>query len=199
MDKNPDLNFGKVLLKIARESINNKINNLAINKNLDEYQNEIKVQLQINAAVFVTITINHQLRGCIGSLFGYRPLIDDLIDNAISAAFRDPRFPPLTKAEFNKIIIEVSLLTPPTQLNFNNRNDALAKLRPEIDGVILSEGNNRSTFLPQVWEQLPNPDVFIDHLLQKAGLPSGYWSEKVKLETYQVKKWSENSIDSSQK
>ena len=148
-------------------------------------------ELHQPGATFVTLTQNGQLRGCIGSLEAWRPLLADVQENATSAAFRDPRFKPLIEDELARTRVEVSLLTPPEPFNFTSEADALARLRPALDGIIFSAGNRRSTFLPQVWEQLPNPVDFMAHLKQKAGLPANYWGSDVKLVRYAVKKWKE--------
>ena len=148
-------------------------------------------ELLKNAATFVTLTQNGQLRGCIGSLQAYRPLLDDIRENACNAAFRDPRFKPLSAEELPATRVEVSLLTPAVAMQFSSEADALAQLRPNIDGIIFSAGSRRSTFLPQVWEQLPKPADFMAHLKQKAGLPATYWGSDVKLERYTVEKWKE--------
>jgi AmmeMemoRadiSam system protein B/AmmeMemoRadiSam system protein A len=142
-------------------------------------------------ATFVTLTQAGDLRGCIGSLEAHRPLERDVRANAVAAAFRDPRFPPLSLAELPHTRVEVSLLTPPQAMNFSDEADALRQLRPNIDGVILIAGHRRSTFLPQVWEQLPEPRMFMAHLKQKAGLPADWWSTEVKLQRYEVRKWKE--------
>lgn len=147
--------------------------------------------LDAPGATFVTLTLDGALRGCIGSLEAWRSLRDDVSDNARNAAFRDPRFPALTADEWPKIRIEVSLLTSPQTISFSNQADALAQLRPDIDGVIFSAGGRRATFLPQVWEQLPDPATFMAHLKRKAGLPPDYWGADVRLERYQVRKWKE--------
>ena len=143
------------------------------------------------AATFVTLTQGGALRGCIGSLEAWRPLRQDVQQNALAAAFDDPRFKPLAADELDLTRVEVSLLTPAEPMTFSNEADALAQLRPNIDGVIFSVGSRRSTFLPQVWEQLPNPGLFMAHLKQKAGLPADYWSSGVQLARYTVKKWKE--------
>ncbi|TAJ77592.1 MAG: AmmeMemoRadiSam system protein A [Gallionellaceae bacterium] len=142
-------------------------------------------------ATFVTLTLHEQLRGCIGSLEAYRALIDDVRHNAIAAAFRDPRFHPLTAQEFAGIRLEVSLLAAAQALRFTGEQDAVAQLRPGLDGVILELGTHRGTFLPQVWEQLPDPRVFMAHLKNKAGLPQDFWSEDIRLSRYTVQKWHE--------
>ncbi|NJD24333.1 MAG: AmmeMemoRadiSam system protein A [Betaproteobacteria bacterium] len=148
-------------------------------------------ELQESGATFVTLTQDGALRGCIGSLQAWRPLRADVEDNARNAAFRDPRFPRLAADELPATRVEVSLLTPAQPMTFTGEADALAQLRPGIDGVIFSAGGRRATFLPQVWEQLPDPAVFMAHLKQKAGLPPGYWGPDVRLERYQVRKWKE--------
>jgi AmmeMemoRadiSam system protein A len=142
-------------------------------------------------AVFVTLTQNGQLRGCIGSLEAHRSLFNDLQSNARAAAFKDPRFPPLTQKELAGIQVEVSLLSPATSIQFTDEDDALAQLRPGIDGVILEHGWHRATFLPQVWEQLPDPRDFISHLKRKAGLAVDFWADDLHLSRYLVEKFKE--------
>ena len=149
--------------------------------------------LALPGATFVTLTQNGELRGCIGSLEAHRPLDKDVRANAVAAAFSDPRFPPLTLAELPHTRVEVSLLTAPTPMSFNSEEDALRQLRPNVDGIILIAGHRRSTFLPQVWEQLPAPRQFLAHLKQKAGLPPDWWSTEVQLQRYEVQKWKEAS------
>ena len=176
--------LGTSLLTLARNAI-------AVRLNLAEIVAVDAPELLKNAATFVTLTQNGQLRGCIGSLQAYRPLADDIRENACNAAFRDPRFKPLSADELPVTRVEVSLLTAAEAMQFSSEADALAQLRPDIDGIIFSAGSHRSTFLPQVWEQLPNPADFMAHLKQKAGLPATYWGSDVKLERYSVKKWNE--------
>lgn len=150
--------------------------------------------LDLPGATFVTLTQEAQLRGCIGSLEAHRPLDQDVRANAVAAAFRDPRFPPLTLAELPRTRVEVSLLTAPQPITFSDEADALRQLRPNVDGIIFIAGQRRSTFLPQVWEQLPDPRQFIAHLKQKAGLAADYWSSEVQLQRYEVQKWKEAPI-----
>ncbi len=150
-------------------------------------------ELHEMGATFVTLTQRGDLRGCIGSLEARRPLLKDVQENACSAAFRDPRFEPLSADEWPLTRVEVSLLTPPEPLAFHDEADALARLRPNIDGVIFSADNRRSTFLPQVWEQLPEPADFMARLKHKAGLPANYWGPDVRLERYTVRKWKETA------
>jgi AmmeMemoRadiSam system protein A len=147
--------------------------------------------LDVPVACFVTLTRQGHLRGCIGSLEAYRPLLQDLEQNARAAAFRDPRFPPLLEEELDHVRVEVSLLSLPEPLPYIDEADVLAQLRPGIDGLIFEAQGHRSTFLPQVWEQLPDPRDFLDHLKQKAGLPAHYWSNEVRLSRYTVEKFKE--------
>jgi AmmeMemoRadiSam system protein B/AmmeMemoRadiSam system protein A len=142
-------------------------------------------------ATFVTLTQNGALRGCIGSLEAHRPLDRDVRANAVAAAFNDPRFPSLTLTEFPHTRVEVSLLSAPTPMAFGSEAEALRQLRPHVDGLILSAGHRRSTFLPQVWDQLPEPRRFLAHLKQKAGLPADWWSSDVGLQRYEVRNWKE--------
>ena len=133
------------------------------------------------------------MRGCIGTLEAHRPLGLDVRENAVAAAFRDPRFMPLTLAEFEEIRVEVSLLSPTEALAVMSEAHALASLRPGIDGVVFEYGHYRSTFLPQVWEQLPDPAEFLAHLKRKAGLAADFWADQVRLSRYTVTKWKEGS------
>jgi len=180
----PDL--GSVLLQLARAAIAGRFGQAApATADLPE--------LHQPGATFVTLTQHGQLRGCIGSLEAWRPLLTDVQENALAAAFRDPRFDPLRAEEWPLTRVEVSLLTAPEPMNFRDEADALAQLRPLVDGVIFTAGRRRSTFLPQVWEQLPEPRQFMAHLKQKAGLSASYWGSDVRLERYAVQKWKEAS------
>jgi len=142
--------------------------------------------LSADGASFVTLTRNGQLRGCIGSLVASRPLRDDVIDNAQLAALNDPRFLPLSARDLPAIAIEVSVLSPSEPMEFTSHEDALAQLRPGIDGVIMSAGRRRATFLPQVWDELASPELFMAHLMRKAGLSPTYWGDDVRLSRYTV-------------
>lgn len=177
---------GSVLLPLARAAIAADLGRPA--------QPGIHAQwLDAPGASFVTLTSDGRLRGCIGSLLAYRSLREDVADNARAAAFRDRRFPPLVASEFDQIRLEVSVLTEPEPLSFTDVHDALAQLRPGIDGVVLRRGTQRATFLPQVWEQLPQPSVFLKSLLIKAGLTG--WDSQITLERYQVQAWTEPQGD----
>jgi uncharacterized protein len=143
------------------------------------------------AACFVTLIQRQALRGCIGSLEPTRTLLDDVRANALAAAFQDPRFEPLAAAELAVTRIEVSVLSPLTELRFAGEADALAQLRPGLDGVVLRCDGRRSTFLPQVWDDLATPSLFLGELKRKAGFPADFWSEDLRLFRYRVEKWAE--------
>lgn len=153
--------------------------------------------LQQNAATFVTLMMHGQLRGCIGSLQACRALREDVEVNAVAAAMRDPRFALLTAAELDQTLISVSLLSPMQPLPFESQAEALARLRPGIDGIVLEFDAHRSTFLPQVWEQLPTADTFMAQLKRKAGLPVEFWSDRIRLQRYTVAKWEESDVPAS--
>ncbi len=142
-------------------------------------------------AAFVTLTQHGELRGCVGSLDARRALRADIEANAQAAAFRDPRFAPLGLREYAYTDIEVSVLSALTIIEFAGQQQALGELRPGVDGVVFEFGARRSTFLPQVWEQLPEPRLFLAQLTQKAGLPAGFWDDDIKLWRYTVTKWRE--------
>jgi AmmeMemoRadiSam system protein A len=150
-------------------------------------------------ACFVTLTQNGQLRGCIGSLQAHRSLLADVKNNAVSAAFHDPRFVPLTRDELGITEIEVSLLSAVQPMPVKDEADALAQLRPGVDGVIFEYGHYRSTFLPQVWEQLPQPNEFLNALKRKAGLAADFWAEGVKLSRYTVTQYCEQKHSGDQR
>ena len=148
--------------------------------------------LEAKGASFVTLMQWGRLRGCVGSLSAERCLRADVEHNALAAAFRDPRFAPLSRSELPEIEVEVSLLSPLEPIVFESESHALGQLRPGVDGVLLEYGGRRGTFLPQVWEQLPEPTAFLAHLKQKAGLPAGFWVAELKLSRYTVSKWRES-------
>lgn len=179
-----DTQLGQVLLAQARKAIADALG-------LPAPAAPDHPQLAERGATFVTLTLDGELRGCIGSLNAHRPLGQDVRDNAVSAALRDPRFPPLTAAEFASVQVEVSLLTEPDFIEFRDEADALAQLVPGRDGVIFFNGCQRATFLPQVWEQLPERRLFMAALKQKAGLPPDFWGPNVMIARYQVQKWHE--------
>jgi AmmeMemoRadiSam system protein B/AmmeMemoRadiSam system protein A len=181
------LDPGDVLIPIARSAIGGVLG-------LGFDTREDHAFLHEVGATFVTLTRHGKLRGCIGTLQAHRKLLEDVKANAKAAAFLDPRFEPLTGTELRTTRIEVSLLTAPEPVSFATQDEALAMLRPGVDGVILEYGGKRGTFLPQVWEQLPDPRVFFAHLKQKAGLPSDFWADGVRLSRYTVIKWVERGL-----
>lgn len=143
-------------------------------------------------ATFVTLLKEGQLRGCIGTLQAYRPLIADIRSNAVAAALHDSRFYAVELNELKKIQIEVSLISPPEVLPFSDENDLRHKLEPGVDGVTIQAGARQATFLPQVWEQLPTPAQFLAHLKLKAGVPSDTPMETFRVQRYRVQKWIES-------
>lgn len=142
-------------------------------------------------ASFVTLHSGGRLRGCIGTISAYRTLVDDVRGNAFNAAFRDPRFQPVTRREYAEVDLEVSLLSPPEPLVVSCEPDLLEQLRPGADGLLLEAGSHRATFLPQVWEQLPEPRDFVDHLKAKAGVGQVPWASDWRVSRYTVTAWSE--------
>lgn len=142
-------------------------------------------------ATFVTLLREGTLRGCIGSLEARRALAADVRANAVAAAFRDPRFPPLTAREFPETSVEVSLLSPSQRVAMVDEEDLLVQLRPGVDGLVLEYGHRRATFLPQVWESLPEPRHFLAALKRKAGLATDFWSAELSVARYSVIKWKE--------
>ena len=178
---------GQILLPLARSAIANALGQ-SLRASADA------AWLQEKGATFVTLMQGSELRGCIGTLEAHRPLLEDVQSNAISAAFRDPRFAPLQYAELRRTRVEVSLLSARAPIIFESEQHALAQLRPEVDGIIFEFGHYRSTFLPQVWEQLPDPETFMAHLKHKAGLAPNFWAVDVKLSRYTVAKWKESDL-----
>ena len=169
------------LLRVASDSIAHGLSN-GIPSNIDVagFSN----LLQEKAASFVTLKINRSLRGCIGSLQAIRPLVEDVSENAYAAAFRDPRFPPLASGELSAIDISISILSRPEPVIFHSEQDLINQLRVGIDGLILEEGKQRGTFLPAVWEALPDPVLFFRQLKIKAGLNPEYWSATLRVFRY---------------
>lgn len=178
----PDLQ--KTLLETSRKVILEKfIGKKLINKEalIKEYP-----ALAEPGAVFVTLNKANQLRGCIGSIQAYRSLLDDVIGNAALAAFNDPRFDSLQADELDDISLEISILSKPRKIDYNSINELKTKIKPFIDGVVLSKGYHRAVFLPQVWEQLPNFDIFFEHLCKKAGLSGNCLSNFPVIEIFNV-------------
>ena len=181
-----------VVLKLARAAIGEAV---GISQDVNwEKMLEANPWLEDEGAVFVTITINGNLRGCIGSLVAHRKLYEDIIYNARSAALNDPRFQPLSKEEFKLIKVEVSILSKPEPLIYDTIDSLKSRLRVGIDGVVLKLGNKQATFLPQVWEQLPTFELFFSHLCQKAGLPGDCLKRHPDILTYQVEEYNETTV-----
>jgi hypothetical protein len=180
----------EILLQLARFAISEVIGKPE-NLNVDTLIKD-NPWLEEERASFVTITIDgDKLRGCIGSLIAHRKLYLDVIHNAKSAAMHDPRFPPLTLKEFEQIKIEISLLTHPESISYDSPQTLKSKIRVGIDGVIIKNGTHQATFLPQVWEELPNFEVFFSHLCQKAGMSSDCLKNMPEILVYQVEKYKE--------
>ena len=171
------------LLDLAKSSIQHGLQTgRPLKINLADFPSE----LTEHRATFVTLQKHHQLRGCIGMLEAVRPMAEDIAENAFLAAFKDPRFPPLADDEFGELVIHLSILTPAEPVSFTSEQNLITQLQPGIDGLILEEGRRRGTFLPSVWEQLPEPEQFLRHLKQKAGLAPDYWSENIKISRYRT-------------
>ena len=148
--------------------------------------------LQRDGASFVTLTLGGQLRGCIGALEAYQPLVLDVQEHAAAAASEDYRFRPVRPEEVPLLTVEISRLTPTQALLYEDGRDLVNQLRPGLDGVLLKDGGRRATFLPQVWEKLPEPQDFLSHLCVKMGTPSDYWrTHKMDVYTYQVEEFKE--------
>ena len=180
---------GQVLLELARKTLETKLakGSAPLPSPPDD------PALSAKAATFVTLKIAGKLRGCIGSLEPDSPLWEGIRDNAINAAFHDHRFSPLTPEELPAVHLDISILSRAQPLHYDEPEDLPAKLRPGVDGVILRDGHWRATFLPQVWQQLPTAEQFLDHLCLKAGLAQGTWRQrKLEILTYQVQCFEED-------
>jgi len=161
------------LLDLARRSIESKL----FNKPFSVDESTIPESLKEELACFVTLHLSGDLRGCIGHIMPIQPLYKDVIENAKAAAFRDPRFPPLTESEWKKVDLEISILTRPTLFEYQSTTELIAFLKNHRPGVIISKNYNHATFLPQVWEELPLVDEFMAHLCLKAGLDENDWKQ----------------------
>ena len=149
---------------------------------------------QCHRASFITLKAEGALRGCIGSLEATCPLIIDVVNNAYQAAFADPRFLPLTWSEFRLLDIGISILTVPENIQFISEDDLIQKLRPGIDGLVIEERERRGTFLPSLWEELPDPRRFFRELKRKAGLPPDYWSDSLRVRRYTTESFHQDRI-----
>jgi AmmeMemoRadiSam system protein A len=178
------------LLQVARESIQYSLQHRhAMRVQSDAYDE----QLQQQGGSFVTLYKNGALRGCIGTLQPYQPLVSDVAEHARAAAFSDPRFPPVAVDELVDIVISISVLGEPGPINFSDEEDLISQLRPTQDGLIFEEGGHRGTFLPSVWESLPEPRQYLQQLKRKAGLPADYWSDSLKISRYTTQSFSEKA------
>lgn len=179
----------QTLLHIARQTLELGV----LKKPLPPLQlDSLSPALRENGASFVTLTKNGVLRGCIGTLEAYQPLAEDVREHTLDAALRDYRFPPVEPSETSKIKIEISRLTQPQPLTYEDVQDLLQRLRPGIDGVVLRDGFRKATFLPQVWEKLPDPVTFLNHLCEKMGAAPDLWRKKhLQVATYQVEEFHE--------
>jgi uncharacterized protein len=178
-----------LLLRLARQSIELAVNRRSLPQVLLD---EVSALLRENGASFVTLSIAGDLRGCIGALEPYQPLVQDVCEHAAAAAIEDYRFPPVTIEEIPLLEIEISRLTPPQRFVYTSPEELIQGLRPHIDGVVLRDGFRRSTFLPQVWEKIPDPAQFLSQLCQKMGAPANLWRRKtLEVYTYQVEEFRE--------
>lgn len=179
----------EILIRIAREAIEKAVRGDSPQK-LDI--DALPTSLQEHGASFVTLTINGRLRGCIGTLEAHQPLANDVQEHAIAAALHDFRFPPVRPEELSRIAIEVSVLSPNRPFQYEGSKELVEKLQPQIDGVILQDGFRKATFLPQVWDQLPDPAEFLTHLCVKMGAAGDLWRKKpLQVFTYQVQEFHE--------
>lgn len=179
-----DTSREQTLLHVARAAIAKELGFLSDNLPRPAWMEE-------PGATFVTLTLHGRLRGCIGSLEASQPLIDDVSQNAVAAAFQDPRFAPLTLDEFAEVIIDVALLSKPEPIRFTNEQDVLAQLNPGVDGVTLEYDSKRASFLPHAWADSPDPKVFLALLKEQVGLADDFWSDAIKLSRFTVRKWRE--------
>ena len=181
----------RTLLRLAREALEHGVKSNEVPP-LD--LSSLTPALREEGASFVTLTIHDQLRGCIGTLEPSQPLAEDVREHAIAAALKDPRFPPVREEEVNRIEIEISRLTRPVPLEYKDAHDLLSKLRPHIDGVILGAGSyHRATFLPQVWEKIPDPAEFLSNLCYKMGVDPDLWRwQHLEVFVYQVEEFHES-------
>ena len=183
------LDHQKILLQIAKESI---AHGLAASLPLPVDLKTLPQELSETRATFITLFMGENLRGCIGTLNAYQPLAQDVSEHAFAAAFRDPRFPPVTEKEKTELKIKISLLNPSEPMIFHSEEDLLNQLRPGIDGVVLAWGQHRGTFLPSVWDDVPDKKEFLAHLKIKARLAPDFWSDQIKAWRYTTETWGED-------
>lgn len=189
MDDNLSSEEKIYLLGLARQALEHGVSGIALPE-LDV--TSMPARLMTPGASFVTLTKNAELRGCIGSLEAVRPLAEDVRVHAVAAALEDYRFPPVNQSEVTQILIEISRLTVPKRINYRDTDELVKLLRPGLDGVVIQRGIQRATFLPQVWEKVPDVEIFLAMLCRKMGLSSDCWrGTDVKISTYRVEKFSE--------
>ncbi|MDJ0722625.1 MAG: AmmeMemoRadiSam system protein A [Desulfobacterales bacterium] len=181
----------RFLLDLARRTIEDELGMASSERVIPAVQT---AALTARRGVFVTLKSSGELRGCIGSLQAEQPLVDNVRANARNAAFNDPRFAPLTRDEWPRVQIEISVLSVPRKLAYPSSEALPEYLTPLVDGVVIRKGYTSATFLPQVWKQLPRPQDFLAHLCLKAGLAADAWRrEKLEVETYQVESFEEGA------
>ncbi len=179
----------ETLLQLARDALEEGVRGQPLSP-LDF--NTLTSRLIQPGATFVTLTIDRELRGCIGALEATRSLAEDVRVHAVAAALEDYRFPVVREEEVSKITIEISRLTIPKLLEYDNPEELLAQIRPGVDGVVLKQGVRRATFLPQVWVKIPEVEVFLSMLCRKMGVSSDHWqSQELQVFTYQVEEFHE--------
>ena len=186
----PQDRLGAELLRLARGSIEH---GLAHGEPLPVRCDELPATLAELRATFTTLRLAGELRGCCGTLEAARPLAADVAHSAFQAAFRDPRFAPVGTDELHIVRLEVAVLSPPEPLAAGDEADLLDQLRPGIDGLIIHAGGRRATFLPKVWESLPDPGEFLAALRVKCGLQGDYWSEELQFERYRTVSYAESA------
>jgi hypothetical protein len=189
MDDELSIEECSLLLRLARQSLEQAVKGKPLEPlDVDELPSRLREQ----GATFVTLTRSGSLRGCIGTLEPYLTLAEDVREHTIAAALRDYRFAPVKPEELSEVKIEISRLTLPQELDYSSTEDLLNQLHPDIDGVILRDGSQRATFLPQVWSKIPRKEIFMEHLCQKMGAPIDLWrSKKLQVFTYQVQEFHE--------
>lgn len=181
----------KLLLRLARQSIEEAVKGRPLPRlSLPDYS----PRLRADGASFVTLMQGNELRGCIGTLEAHQPLVQDVCEHAVAAALEDFRFSPVQEDELAGITIEISVLSEPRVLDYQNPEELIKTLQPGVDGVVIRDGLRRATFLPQVWEKLPQPEEFLDHLCLKMGAPAKLWRRKpLVVLTYQVEEFAEEA------
>ena len=178
-----------LLLQLARKAIEDVV---LQEKRNDLEPSEIPERLIEPAATFVTLTVAGELRGCVGGLEPSMPLYQDVMEHAVAAATRDFRFPPVQQSELDGIKIEISRLTPLKRLDYSDPDQLMNLLQPHVDGVLIRHQGLRATFLPQVWEKLPAPEMFLGQLCKKMGVPADFWKlNRLDVFTYQVEEFQE--------